>query len=119
MFLSSYQYIRSYNPFPLKLQYYKTSSKFFLHGSTANWVLLSESEWILNYIDLKKFYFTRLLTVVSASLCYLDGLLLIYTLLEQERNSYICADNNNLKEKRIIKFPVNYTSLFKNAKTIR
>ena len=84
---------------------------------------MSESEWILNYIDLKKFFFTRLLAAVSASLCYLYGLLLllIYTLLEQEGNSeaYICTNNNNLKEKRIIKFPVNYTSLFENAKNIR
>ena len=60
---------------------------YFLIWITANQVLLSRSEWIVNYMDLEKFYFTRLLTVVSASLCYLHGLLLIYTLLEQVSNS--------------------------------
>ena len=72
-------------------------------------------------MDIKKFYFARLLAVVSASLCYLHGLLLIYTLLEQGSNSeaYVCTNNSNMKEKRIIKLPVNYTSPLENVKTIR
>ena len=70
-------------------------------------------------MDLKKFYFARLLAVVSASLCYLHAFLLIYTLLEQGSNleAYVCT-NNNLREKRIVKLPVKYTIPFKNAKTI-
>ena len=70
-------------------------------------------------MDLEKFYFTRLLAVVSASLCYLHAFSLIYTLLEQGSNpgAYVCT-NNNLREKRIVKLPVKYTSPFKNAKTI-
>ena len=70
-------------------------------------------------MDLKKFYFTRLLAGVSASLCYLHAFLLIYTLLEQGSNleAYVCT-NNNLREKRIVKLPVKYTIPFKNAKTI-
>ena len=94
---------------------------YFLIWITANQVLFSRSEWIVNYMDLEKFYFTRLLTVVSASLCYLHGLLLIYTLLEQGSNSeaYVCTNNSNMKEKRIIKLPVNYTSSLENVKTIR
>ena len=132
MFLNSYQHIRSYNALLLKLRYYKTSSKHAvampLHKAYfLTWIYRQLRFIAWKWVDRelygpkKKSYFTRLLAVVSASLWYLLGLLLIYTLLEQGNNSeaYVCTNNNNLKEKRIIKSPVNYTSPFKNAKTIR
>ena len=67
----------------------------------------------------KKLYFARLLGVVSAFLCYLHILLLIYTLLEQGSNSdsFICTNNSNMKEKQIIKLHISYTSSFKNVKS--
>ena len=82
--------------------------------------IFSQSEEILNYMDLKKFYFTLSLTVASTSLYYGHVLLLLHALLEQRSISEadVCT-NNNLKEKLIIKLSVNCTSPFKNVHIVR
>ena len=133
MFLNNYHYVRSYNALSLKLRYYKTSSQravaMPLHKALfLTWIYSQLIFIVWKRVDRELYGPKNVPFHEIIGSCFCFSVLLVWFITNLYTSGirkqfgvsvYVCTNNKNLKEKWIIKLPVNYTSPFKNVKTIR